>query len=372
MRAGAWAVVDLGAIRENVAWLRSVASPATVLAVVKADGYGHGSVRVAEAALAAGAEGLGVALVAEGAVLRSAGLRSPILLLSEPFPEEIDEMISLDLEPMVYSSARIADIGDAALRRGANVAVHLKIDTGMHRVGARPEDAVALASLIQRHPALRLAAVATHLAVADEPRNPYSERQLDRIDGVLRALDHAGIDVPHVHTANSAGTIAHGGARRDLVRVGIAMYGIAPSAGMVVPGDGLRPALSLRARVSYVKQVDAGEALSYGLRYRFNRTSTVATIPIGYADGVPRRLHDHGGEVLVNGRRRPIAGAVTMDQLMVDCGDDDGVTRGDEVVLIGRQGDDEITATEWAEKLGTIAYEIVCGISARVPRRYLG
>jgi alanine racemase len=217
---------------------------------------------------------------------------------------------------------------------------------------------------------LVLVGVFTHLAMADEPDDPFTARQLARFDEALEALAMpSGI---LVHAANSAGAIAHPDARRSFVRAGIAIYGISPGHALDAACGALRPAMALRARVSYVKRVAAGSRISYGLRHTFERDTTVATVPIGYADGVPRRLFETGGELLVGGRRRRIVGVVTMDQVLVDCGDDD-VRLGDEVVLIGSQdgpdGPQEIRAEEWADRLGTIGYEIVCGIGGRVPRR---
>jgi alanine racemase len=238
----------------------------------------------------------------------------------------------------------------------------------MGRVGAAPEAAAELARAIAAVPELRLEGVFTHLAVADEPADEYTAGQLARFDAALAELDAAGLRPPLVHAANSAGGLAHGAARHDLVRVGIAAYGIEPGPGVAEWTSELRPALRLMARVSHVKQMPAGARISYGLRHTFTRATTVATVPIGYADGVPRRLSATGGEVLIAGRRCPIVGVVTMDQLMVDCGDLD-VAVGDEVVLLGAQGTERIRPEEWATRLGTIAYEIVCGLSRRIERR---
>jgi alanine racemase len=224
-------------------------------------------------------------------------------------------------------------------------------------------------------PAVRLEGVFTHLAVADEPGDPYNDRQLDLFETVMSRLSAAGHHPPLVHAANSAGALAHPRARLGMVRAGIAIYGISPGLGVAPAARrlGLRPALSLHAKVSHVKRVAAGERISYGLRHTFDRDTTVATLPVGYADGVPRRLHAVDGSVLIGGVRRHIVGVVTMDQLMVDCGDDQ-VDVGDHAVLIGQQiGRDgtmvHIAADEWADRLDTVAYEIVCGISARVERR---
>jgi alanine racemase len=206
--------------------------------------------------------------------------------------------------------------------------------------------------------------------VADEPEDPFTGEQLARFCRVLDELEAVGVRPELLHAANSAGAIVFPDARFDLVRCGIALYGLAPAPVLQERCEGLVPALTLKARVSYVKRVDAGERVSYGLRYRLDRPATIATVPIGYADGVPRRLSEAGGEVLIGGHRHRIAGTVTMDQITVDCGDH-VIAVGDEVVLIGRQGEETITAWDWAERLGTIAYEIVCGLSARVPRDYL-
>jgi alanine racemase len=366
----AWADVDLGAVTHNVAVLCELAAPARVCAVVKAQGYGHGAVEVARAALAGGADRLAVALAAEGAELREAGLHGSIMVLSQASPDELDELVRHDLDATVYTAAGVQELAASVAAHGPRrpVDVHLKVDTGMHRVGAQPPEVVGLARAVLARPELQLASVFTHCAVADEPDNPFTGEQLRRYQEVLAQLGAAGIEVPLRHAANTAATIAHPASRYDLVRCGIGIYGLPPSpalAGRVA----LRPALSLKARVSHVKRVVAGEALSYGLRYRTAVDTTVATVPLGYADGVDRRLGSTGAQVLIGGERLPVAGTVTMDQLLVDCGDR-SVQVGEEVVLLGRQGSEEISADEWAGRLGTINYEVVCGVSLRVPRCY--
>lgn len=369
MRA-ARAEIDLAAIQHNVRTLVALSGPARLCAVVKADGYGHGAIAVAEAALRSGAEWLAVALVEEAAVLRKSGITAPILLLSQPRPTDMRVALRYGLRLTLYDREGIEAAAEAADAEGVVGHVHLKVNTGMNRVGAAPGDIVALAQAITKHPGLDLEAVWTHCAVADEPDNPFTAYQLDCFDEVVATLDDLGLRPPLLHAANSAATIDHPRSRYDLVRCGIALYGIPPSPALAGRVD-LRPALSLKAEVSMVKRVRAGERISYGLRHQFERDTNVATVPIGYADGVPRRLSMVGGCVLVGGRRRAICGVVTMDQLMVDCGDDD-VSTGDEVVLLGEQGSEKITAEDWAMSLGTIAYEIVCGIGPRVPRVYLG
>jgi alanine racemase len=364
-----WAEIDVAAVHANVEAFARLAEPARVIAVVKADGYGHGAVAVARAALHAGAGGLAVALVEEGAQLRNAGIDAPILVLSEPVPEAAPAVVEQRLVPVVYTSGGIAALGKAVAAHGAEpLPVHLKIDTGMHRVGCDPRDVLDLASHIVEQRELSLAGVCTHFAVADEPENGYTEDQRVRFEHALASLRAHGIDPGAVHACNTAATITCPAARYDFVRIGIGLYGI-PPAPVLADAVDLTPVMSVKARVSHVQRIPAGERVSYGLRYRAGHDTTIATVPAGYADGVPRELSHHGGEVLLHGRRVPIAGTVTMDQLMIDVGDGP-VEVGDEVVLIGRQGDEHITAEEWAARMDTIAYTVVCGIGPRVPRVY--
>jgi alanine racemase len=363
-----WADVHLGAIRRNAGRLRAMAAGAELCAVVKAEAYGHGAAPVARAALEGGATWLGVALVEEGAALRAAGIDAPVLVLSEPPLDAWDEVVAQRLTATVYSAAGVDAAAKAA---GGPLPVHVKVDTGMHRVGASPEVAVELACAVDARPELVLDGVFTHFAVADEldaDGVSFTDGQVAALRRTVATLVSRGVRPRLVHACNSAGVMTQPAACLDLVRCGISLYGLAPAPSLAARCADLEPAMTLRAEVSYVKQVAAGERASYGLRYRFDRPSWVATVPIGYADGLPRRLGAVGGEVLVGGRRRPIAGTVTMDQILVDCGDDRSVAVGDEVVLIGRQGGQAIGAWEWASLTDTIAYEIVCGISGRVPR----
>ena len=363
----AWADIDLDAITHNVTVLREIAAPAAVWAVVKADGYGHGALEVGSAAMLAGAGGLCVALASEGVALRRAGISAPILVLSEQPPECAEALVEHHLTPTVSTAAGIAALARASSSHATEpLDVHLKIDTGMHRVGAAVADATWLCREVDNHPSLRLAGVFTHLAVADELAHAETAAQLQRFDAALAGL--RSIEV--VHAANSAGAMAHPESRYSMVRTGIALYGISPGADLDDVATRLRPALSLKARVAFVKRLSAGDRVSYGLRHALPRDANVATVPIGYADGVRRNLSGLGTPVLIGGKRREIIGTITMDQLLVDCGDED-VAIGDEVVFIGRQGDEEIRAELWASLLGTIGYEVVCGIGARVPRHYV-
>jgi alanine racemase len=377
----AWAEIDLAAVAHNTAVLARLAAPAGLCAVVKAHGYGHGGPAVARAALAGGARRLAVALVDEGMELRQHGITAPVLLLSECDKDAVDTALAYGLTPTLYSAEGIAAFGAAAAASGHAIPVHLKVDTGMHRVGAAPEDLPALAAAVAREPMLVLEGVWTHLPVADgvhEDDRVYTEGQLDRFDTLVAGLAESGIATPLLHAANTAGTVAFPRARYGMVRCGIGLYGYLPGesvqrafatqAGGDDTAASLRPAMSLKARVVAVRTLDAGERPSYGRLRPLPARSVVATVPIGYADGVPRALFSGGYHVLIGGVRQPLAGMVTMDQIVVDCGDDDTVRPGDEVVLLGRQGDEEITADDWAALLGTISYEVVCGVGPRMPR----
>jgi len=372
-----WAEIDLGAITHNAGVLSRLVHPATLCAVVKAHGYGHGAVGVARAALAGGARGLAVALVDEGVELRQNDVHGPILLLSECEADAVDMAMSHGLTPTVYTGGGIALFARAARTLGQRTSLHIKVDTGMHRVGAAPADVPALARALVEDPLLRFGGLWTHFPVADgdgaEDR-AFTLRQLALLDAVIADLARADTHPDVVHAANTAGAIVFPQARYGMVRCGIGLYGYLPGATVgsafapAAGGEQLRPALSLRARVASVRTLAQGERPSYGRLRPLPQRSVVATVPIGYADGVPRALFPAGARVLIGGRRRPLAGMVTMDQIMVDCEEDTSVQPGDEVVLLGRQGDEEITADEWAGLLGTISYEILCGIGPRVPR----
>ena len=366
----AWAEVHTGLISHNVAIVAQRTAPVQVWAVVKANGYGHGAIQVANAALAGGATGLCVAIVDEGVALRRAGITAPILLLSEQPPELADLIVGYQLTPTVTTTRGVAVLAASAAAADQTIKVHIKVDTGMHRVGVAPKEAVSLASFVNSYESLTIEGVYTHFAVADDPSHPANTAQLSAFNTVLENLTSRGINPPLVHAANSAAALANEPSRFTMVRLGIAMYGLRPGPGVAELCAGLIPAMSLKARVSAVRWVEGGEAVSYGLVRPLAKGSLIATVPIGYADGVPRALGRTNIQVLLNGMPRTIAGTITMDQLMIDCESDSSVMVGDEVVLIGEQGDHSVTADDWAEALGTIGYEIVCGISPRIFRRY--
>jgi len=371
--------VDHPALARNVTALVAAVRPARTWLVVKADAYGHGAVEVATTALSAGAEGLCVAFTSEGARLREAGVAAPILVLSEQPPEAADAIVEYGLAATVYHAEAVADLAAAAERRGTIVDLHVKVDTGMHRVGVDPAAVPELVRVVSEHDSARLAGLSTHLACAEDPEmDATNDAQLSSFEAVLDALRTSGLEPPTIHVGNSAASIRGlhrqvglGGASL-VARVGIAAYGIGADPatdgfGGIAPA--LEPVLSLRARVAHVQRVAAGEGSSYGLRRRFERATTLATLPLGYADGVPRALWNDG-EVLIGGSRRRFAGVVTMDQVVIDCGDDD-VRIGDPVTLIGLQGAERVTANEWALHVGSIGYEIVCGLGLRLPRIHL-
>jgi alanine racemase len=295
--------------------------------------------------------------------------------MSEQPAEQHRDIISYGLIATLYNEATITQFARTANDLEIMATVHVKVDSGMHRVGVSPEDAVKVANLVAESPWLSLEGMFTHLATADVVDTQFAQQQISAFSQSVERVRAAGIEVRHVHVSNSASAIRRldAGAGCTMARVGIAMYGIAGDAHSNSFGAAhqldLRPVMSIHARVSHVQRVAAGQGVSYGLKRPLERDSTIATLPLGYADGVPRGLWE-SGSVLIGGVRRTFAGVVTMDQIMVNCADD-AVHIGDEVVLIGTQGSEAITANEWANKMGTIGYEIVCAISARMPRNYI-
>jgi alanine racemase len=356
--------IDLSAIASNVRNLAKVAAPAGLCIVVKADAYGHGDIPVAETALSEGADYLAVALVEEGARLREAGIDAPILLLSEPGADGVADVLRWQLTPTVYTDAFLRRLVAEAEGR---YPVHVKVDTGMHRVGADPEVAFELAKRVVAAGSLRLEGVWTHFAVADIDPD-FTSTQIERFRAFVAALADRGIEPEVIHAANTPATLLHPEAHFDMVRTGLGVYGLRPTPD-VAPHVELHPAMRVISAVALVRPYPKDTRLSYGRRRALPRDGWVATVPVGYADGISGRYADVGGEVLIGGERRPLAGTVTMDQIVVDLGPEP-VEVGTEVVLMGSQGSDAITADEWAERLGTINYEIVCRIGPRMPRRY--
>jgi alanine racemase len=359
--------IDLDAIRDNVALLRDRVGPAQVLAVVKADGYGHGLVPCARAAVLGGATWLGVAFLEEALALRAAGLAVPVLAWLHAPGEDLAPAVAADIDLGVYSREGLSRAVAAAERTGRPARLHLKADTGLARGGAVPADWPDLCEAAAKEQAAGSAVVVgvwSHFAMSEEgPDHPANVAQLQVFAQALAVAAASGLQPEVRHLANSAATLTIPAARYDLVRAGAAIYGLRPAAG----DFGLRPAMTLRAEVALTKRVPAGSGVSYRHRYLTQRETTLALVPLGYGDGVPRNA-TNVAPVTVAGRRHLVSGTVAMDQLVVDVGDDP-VEAGDEVVLFGRGGP---TVQEWAAATGTIDYEIVTRVGARVPRVYLG
>ena len=365
------ATIDLAALHHNVAVLAEQAGTLQLWAVVKANAYGHGAVQCAQAALAAGAHGLCVALTQEAVELRTAGIDAPIMVLSEQPVSDAPILVAHRVVCVAYNEHYISALASAAATQAERTLVHLKIDTGMHRVGVTPAAAVARAQMIANSKHLVLDGVMTHLATADDPVHSATMQQVAAFTDVVRDIRAVAPDLQHVHVANSAATLRAIGLDCTLVRAGIALYGLQPGAGVASLVAGLQPVMALRSRVLHVQRLAAGQGVSYGLRTVLDRDSTIATLPLGYADGIARRAWQTSARVLVGGRARRIVGVVTMDQMMVDCGDDT-VAVGDEAVIFGTQSQQSVTVDDWAAALDTISYEVVCAISPRVPRDYVG
>jgi len=379
-----WAEIDLGAIAHNTAELKQKAGKAGFMAVVKANAYGHGILSVAHRALQSGADWLGVARFGEAMVLRDAGIRERVLIFGHTPPERGPDMIEQDLTPTVFDLQTASRLSEAADRHGKRLKIHVKIDTGMGRLGILPDSrrpgadpasapilAVREIAAIGRLPGIEIEGVYTHFASADDADKAFARQQLAVFTKLIDAVQHEGIGISLHHAANSAAIIDLPESHLDMVRAGIALYGLAPSAQTGLKTVNLKPAMALKARIAHLKQVPAGFPVSYGSTYRTAAPTTIATVPIGYADGYSRLLSNRGC-MLVRGVRAPIAGRVCMDQTMLDVGHVEGVAVGDEVVAFGTQNGAVLPAEELAAELNTINYEIVSSIMDRVPRVYVG
>ncbi|MCL4535121.1 MAG: alanine racemase [Bacteroidetes bacterium] len=366
----AWAEIDLDAIAANVRALRACTGPGVQLAaVVKANAYGHGMEAVAGAALEAGATWLAVNTADEGVRLRVAGFACRVLVMGYAAAWEAGKIVTNDLTPTLNTMELALGLASAAAASGKTVNVHVKLDTGLGRFGLLPEEVLPFVQALSGIPRLRLEGIWTHFASADETDKAYTHRQLAVYHHVLASLAAHGITLPLRHAANSAATMEVPESHLDLVRCGIALYGLYPSP-EVGRGVALRPAMALKSRIARVRTLPAGSSISYNRTYTTSAPTRVALVPIGYADGLTRALSNRGA-LLVHGRRAPIVGRVCMDQCVVNVDHIPGVAQDDEAVAIGAQGDEEITADEVAALASTINYEITCNVSARVPRVYL-
>jgi len=364
----AWIEIDLSAYSRNLAEVRRKVGGRRLMAVVKANGYGHGMVPVARAAVAAGVEMLGVALVEEGIALRQAAIAAPILVLAPSLPEQAPAVVAHGLEQVVTDRRAAEALSQASVQRERETRVHVKVDTGMGRVGVPPEAAVDFCREVASLPGVRLAGVMTHFAGADDPDLASAHAQLERFQRIVPAVSAA---LPHAslffHAANSAAIAFLPESYFDMVRVGQFGYGV-PN-GPEAIGLSLSPVMTVKARITQIRELPAGQAVGYGGSYILERPSRLGVLPLGYADGY-RRVLSNRAEVLLHGRRAPIRGRVSMDQLLIDLTDLPEVDLGDEAVLLGRQGEDEIPAWELADRAGTIIDEIVTGWHVRLPRVY--
>ncbi|CEJ44993.1 alanine racemase [Umezakia ovalisporum] len=366
----AWVEIDLEALSHNVEQLIQFLSPRTqLMAVVKADAYGHGSVTVAQTALQSGASWLGVATVPEGIQLREGGIKAPILILgATQTPEQIQAIVHWNLQPTLCSPKQ-ALIFSSLLEKtnhSSPLPVHIKLDTGMSRLGTNWQEAVEFVQLVQNLPHLDIASIYSHLATADHLDTTVMEEQHRRFEQAIARVKTMGINPPCLHLANSAGTLTNPALHYDIVRAGLAIYGLYPAPHLQNVIN-LKPVLQLKARVTQVKTIAAGTGVSYGQQFIAPHELRLAVVGIGYADGVPRNLSQKI-QVLIRGQRVPQIGAITMDQLMLDVSNVPDLQEGEVVTLLGTQGKETISADDWARTLNTISWEILCGFKHRLPR----
>jgi alanine racemase len=372
--ASAWVTVDADAIRDNVAELVRRAAPAEVMAVVKGDGYGHGLVPAARAALAGGATWLGVAQLDEALRLRAAGITAPLLTWIFVPGADIGAAVAADIDVTVGSAWSLAAVVAVASERGRPARVQAKVDSGLGRGGVLTDwpDMVAALARAEAEGAITLTGVWSHFAWADAPQHPTVRRQQERFVEAVSELERAGLEPGLRHLANSAATLTNPSAHFDLVRPGLAVYGLSPVPDVGGPADfGLREAMRVTARLSLVKRAPAGQGVSYGHEYTTDRDTVLGLLPMGYADGIPRHAGNRG-PVQVGGRRHELAGRVCMDQCVIDLGPGFAGAAGDEITVLGRSADGEPCAQQWAEAAGTINYEIVTRMGPRLPRVVLG
>ncbi len=363
------ALIDLGALRHNYKRLSDIVADKTaIMAVVKADAYGHGAAAIAPELERQGCRYFAVALATEGAALRDAGITSPILVLGGVFRDDCTLLFEHDLTPVVHNTASAALLDEEARARGIIKPVHLKIDTGMARLGIRTSALTAFLEKFKEMKNLRLEGLFSHFAEADIPDSPFTREQLRAFNSAATLAQSLGFSIKYLHMANSAATARLPESHFNMVRPGIMLYGASPAPDLAEKMD-LRPLMTLKTEVLQIQRLPAGRPVSYGRTFVTERDSIMATLPIGYGDGLPRALSNRG-HVLIGGTRAPIRGTVCMDLIMCDVTDIPGVRPGDEAVVIGRQGAEEITADEIAGLAGTISYEIFCGVSKRVPRVY--
>lgn len=369
-----YALIDMDAVAHNVDVMWDAVSEGTrMVLVIKTDGYGHGSVPIARKYdRDERIWGYAVACPEEAYDLRDSGCSKPILILGYTFDYAYDDMIRLDIRPAVFREDMVRGLAAAARKQSVKAKIHIKVDTGMSRIGIRPDDeGLEFVKKVMSDPDIEIEGIFTHFARADEADKQYAHRQLEVFKAFTgRIKNELGLDIPCKHCSNSAGIMELPEANMDMVRAGITLYGLWPSDEVDKSRLAIRPVMSLRSHIVYVKDVDAGTQISYGGTYVANDTRKIATVPVGYGDGYPRMLSNRG-EVIVRGRRAPIVGRVCMDQFMIDVTDVPGVSEGDMVTLIGRDGEDFISMEELGELSGRFNYELACDIGKRIPRVYV-
>lgn len=364
----AWVEIDLAALTHNVKQLKSILSPQTqLMAVVKADAYGHGAIAVSQTVLQAGASWLGVATIPEGIELREAGIEAPILVLGATYTvEQVKVIAHWHLQPTICTVKQALIFSEFLATLNQSLPVHAKLDTGMSRLGTHWQEATEFVQLIQRLPNLKLASVYSHLATADSPDQTIMLQQYEKFEQAIAQIKIAGINPDRLHLANSAATLANPNLHYDLVRVGLANYGLYPATHLQSVIN-LKPVMQVKARVTQVKTIEAGTGVSYGHQFVAEQQTQIAVVGIGYADGIPRNLSNKM-QVLIRGKFVPQVGSVTMDQLMLDVSAIPDLEVGEVVTLLGKDGENQISADDWAEILGTISWEILCGFKHRLPR----
>ncbi len=370
----AWVEINLAVLSNNIVQVRKLLQPGTqFMAVVKADGYGHGAVSVAQIALKAGASWLGVATVPEGIQLREAGIKAPILILGATYtPEQVQAIAQRQLEPTLCSVKQALIFSDIleTINLDSPLRVHLKLDTGMSRLGIHWQDCGEFVQLVAGLPHLSIQSVYSHLATADSSDRTVMDLQHQRFKSAIAILKDIGIEIPRLHLANSAGTLSDKSLHYDMVRVGLAIYGFYPSDRLHSTVD-LQPVLEVKARVAHVKTIEKGAGVSYGHTFIASKQMRLAVVGIGYADGIPRNLSNNM-QVLIRGAKVPQIGAITMDQIMLDISAVPDVREGEIVTILGSEGDEQITAQDWANQLNTISWEILCSFKDRLPRVNIG
>lgn len=368
-----YAEIDLDAVLYNMESMRgNIAENTKIMAVIKADGYGHGAVEIAEAIDHLDyVFGYAVATVEEGLILRKHGIEKPILILGYVFPDQYEAMIRAEIRPTVFTAEMAEELSEAAEKTGMDCKIHFAIDTGMGRIGYQvTEEAADEMTRLAKLPHIMVEGIFTHFAKADEIEKEPTHRQIELFTHMIQMLEQRGVKIPIHHCSNSAGIVEIPEANMDLVRAGITLYGLWPSDEVDKTKISIKPALSLITHVAYVKELEAGHSISYGGTYTTKETRRIATIPVGYADGYARSLSNKG-DVLIHGRRAPICGRVCMDQFMVDVTNIPDVTVGDEVILIGSAGEETITMEEVGAISGRFNYEFVCDLGKRIPRVYV-